>query len=77
MVAPFMNISFLKLASDRVALLALKTSFPIENRRSTVALNGMAVLNLVQFHQHWFAQEGDVSQDLLRAALQPGLYQVL
>jgi len=31
-----------------------------------------------QFHQHWFAQEGDVSQDLLPAALQTvGLYQVL
>jgi len=30
-----------------------------------------------QFHQHWFTQEGNVTQDLLRAALQPDLYQVL
>jgi len=50
-----MNIHFSKLASDsdrvalsdsdRVALLALKMSLTIENRRSTVALDGMAVLN--------------------------------
>jgi len=42
-----MNIDFSKLASDsdRVALLALKMSLTIENRRSSVAPGGMAVLN--------------------------------
>ena len=42
-----MNVSFSNLASDSVAVLELKISFPIENRRSTAALDGMAVLNLV------------------------------
>ena len=42
-----MNVSLSKLASDWVALLALKMSFPIKNRRSAAALDEMAVLNLV------------------------------
>ena len=40
-----MNIRFEKLASDRVALLALKMSLPLENRRSTASLDRIAVLN--------------------------------
>ena len=37
----------LKFSSDRDDLLALRMSLPIENKRSTAALEGMAVLNLM------------------------------
>ncbi|KAG0711256.1 hypothetical protein GWK47_021004 [Chionoecetes opilio] len=44
---PFMKSSMSKFSSDRDDLLALKMSLPIENKRSTAALEGMAVLNLM------------------------------
>ena len=42
-----MQINMLKFSSDKDDLLALKLSLPIENKRSTAALEGMAVLNLM------------------------------
>jgi len=45
MVVPLHEHQLLK--SDRVAILALKMSFRIDNRCSTASLDGMAVLNLV------------------------------
>ena len=44
---PFIKINMLKFSSDRDDLLALRMSLPIENKRSTAALEGMAVLNLM------------------------------
>ena len=41
---PFMNMSFSKVESVNMHLLALSISLPMENRRSTAALEGMAVL---------------------------------
>ncbi len=43
---PFVNMSMLKFSSDRQLLLALMMSLPRENKRSTVALLGIAVLYL-------------------------------
>ena len=44
---PFINISILKLSSDSVDRFARKISFPGEKRRSTAALDGIAVLYLI------------------------------
>ena len=43
---PFRNISILKLLSDKLDLFALLMSLPRENKRSTAALEGTAVLYL-------------------------------
>jgi hypothetical protein len=40
-----MNISFSKLSSDRLARLAVRMSFPTENKRPTAALEGSVELN--------------------------------
>ncbi|KAG0729234.1 Inactive hydroxysteroid dehydrogenase-like protein 1 [Chionoecetes opilio] len=45
---PFINIHLSKLPSDRVVLLGLKISLPIENRHSTAALDGIGVLHLLE-----------------------------
>ena len=72
-----MNISLSKLPSDRTALLALKMSFPTENRRSTAALDETAVLYLMNRSIKVLTQKGDFSQNFLGTSIQPGLYQVL
>ncbi|KAG0696506.1 hypothetical protein GWK47_026510 [Chionoecetes opilio] len=43
-MSPFINMSMLKFSSDRELLLALLMSLPRENKRSTAALDGIAVL---------------------------------
>ena len=43
----FINISILKLSSNSDNRLARKTSFPVEKRHSTAALDGIAVLYLI------------------------------
>ena len=43
-IFPLVNISMLKLSSDRELRLALLISFPRENKRTTAELDGMAVL---------------------------------
>ena len=67
---PFMQINMLKFLSDKDDLLALKISLPIENKRSTAALEGMAVLNLMN-------KSTNICQQFLGAGLQPGPDQVL
>ena len=44
---PFINISILKLSPESDDRFARKTSFPVEKRRSTAALDGIAVLYLI------------------------------
>lgn len=41
---PFMKSKISKFSSDNDDLLALKISFAVENKRSTVALEGISVL---------------------------------
>ena len=43
-ILPFMKRSILKFSSERDDLFARKMSFPVENRRSTEALDGIDVL---------------------------------
>ena len=44
---PFKKVSMSKCSSVNPALLGLRTSFPVEKRRSTAALDGKAVLYLM------------------------------
>jgi len=73
-----MNINNLsKLASDRMALVALKMTLTIKNWRSATALDAMVAFNALHLVKRWMnlflTEEGDDNQHLLRVALQPDL----